>query len=177
VYNGDYKSLVINGSHEKEEIVSTAKELVTEYIEIVGQTSISAEINRKNSILNLNNKYNVLLMCERLSAMNMFDEVCEILKEFGYTVKSNDVQQKVKTILNSTKFFLDKSEREYNAIIKSGKRDKDHFYKEISIVMTHYKMSIDKERISAKEYAYIVKRMCEEIKEQNAAALRIKNKK
>ena len=46
----------------------------------------------------------------------------------------------------------------------ASKMDKNYFVRERVAVMSHYGMQIRKNEISAKEYAFMVKRMCEEIK-------------
>lgn len=47
------------------------------------------------------------------------------------------------------------------------KMDKNYFVRERVAVMAHYGMQIRKNEISAKEYAFMVKRMCEDIKSMN----------
>lgn len=49
----------------------------------------------------------------------------------------------------------------------SSKMDKNYFARERVMVMSHFGIQIRKSEISAKEYAFMVKRMCEDIKIMN----------
>lgn len=46
----------------------------------------------------------------------------------------------------------------------ASKMDKNYFARERVMVMSHFGMQIRKNEISAKEYAFMVKRMCEDMK-------------
>ena len=47
---------------------------------------------------------------------------------------------------------------------KSFKMDKNYFARERVMVMAHFGMQIRKNEITAKEYAFMVKRMCDDVK-------------
>lgn len=157
VYNGDLSSI------NEDKILSS--KLIEEYISIVGGASVAADLTRRNERLNLNCYLNIMHCCENLINMGDLESVSAILKEIGYSAKGEAVKARVTALTASYRFKLDR----LNASIKDEpeKYDNDFFAKEIAAVSVHYKMTIDKEKLSAKEYAYIVKAMSEEIRELN----------
>lgn len=165
VYNGNTEC--ING----DEIL--AKNLIEDYVSIVGGTGISSAIMKHNERINLNCYLNIIHACEVLISLGYFKDVCDVLKELGYSAKESDtegIKRRVSSLKASFKLKLERLNAMKDDEVKD--KDNDYFSKEIATVCTHYKMTIDKDKLSAKEYAYIVKTMSKEIKELNNRARR-----
>ena len=82
------------------------------------------------------------------------------------TLLPSMIRKKAASILSMSKYMLERinaREKPESAV----KMDKNYFVRERVAVMAHYGMQIRKNEISAKEYAFMVKRMCEDIKSMN----------
>lgn len=158
LYNGDLD--VVDGD------VNLASEITSEYISIVGGSSLTHKIMRRNEKLNLTCYLNSVFACETLLALGCFKDVCDVLKELGYSAKESDTEGLKRRVSSLKASFKLKLER-LNAMKEEEEEgfDPEHFPKEIASVCTYYRMTIDKDKLSAKEYAYIVKTMSKEIKD------------
>lgn len=100
---------------------------------------------------------------------NDWEAATRILSDFGfkYSPSNHDnIRKKATSILSMSKYLLERAnarEKSENA----SKMDKNYFVRERVAVMSHYGMQIRKNEISAKEYAFMVKRMCEDVKSMN----------
>jgi hypothetical protein len=176
VYKGNYQSLVIHGNPDKKTITDTADMLISEYTIItIGKNALSG-VYRKNENINLGIYIQLLETCVLYTKLDRFVDACNILKEIGYTLNPNDknaIEQRINALLSLKSIQLDKikhmqEENSGNVI------DPDYFIKEIALVMTHFKMHINENEISAKKYAYMVKRMSDEIEATNRAIRKMK---
>lgn len=163
MFCGNLDALVMRGNHKKDELSVCAKKLINEYLSIVGGKILLAEISRKNEIINLGIKIDCMESCGNMIKMNDWETVCDILSLFGYVVDINDkdkIRQKIGSILANCRYRRDK----LSSIDGSSQAtmDFDYFTRERVVVMGHFKMHIDKDVFSAKEYAFLVKRMCDD---------------
>lgn len=53
VFCGNLNALVVNGSHKQDDLSYAAKQMINEYLSIIGGKVLLAEISRKNEIINL----------------------------------------------------------------------------------------------------------------------------
>lgn len=162
---GDF-GVVANGkSFSEKDVVDTAEMLISEYIGIVGGRGVTADIIRKNDLENSLIRISCMEACEGLLGAGKTDVVCEIIGAFGFSVPAEDkgkVAQRVRSILMNNRYRAEKAK----AVMGRGDErvmDKDYFARERVYVMGHFSMHIDQDVFSAKEYAYMVKKMCDDI--------------
>lgn len=168
VFCGNLDALIISGSHKKEDLSCAASKLINEYLSIVGGKVLLAEISRKNEVINLGIKIDSMEACSNIVKMNDWETVCDILAQFGYSVDIDDkckITQRINSILSNCRYRRDKLLS--NDDISQKVMDRDHFVRERAMVMGHFKMHIDKDVFTAKEYAYLVRRMCDDIDSMN----------
>lgn len=166
MYNGDLTVLVKSGKSSIKELKEMSKKLKNEYVEIIGGTGVLSDIMQKNEMLELTMYIRILDIADELTGAGKWSVVCEILQDLGYSLSPDNhdaIRLKVKSILATKKFQYDKLKASIESDRKESKKDPDYFIKEMALVMTHFKMQIDKTKIMAKEYAYIVKRMSDEV--------------
>ena len=113
------------------------------------------------------NSYGILLNNEK------YQEVSDVLHLLGYEIKASDkkaLKMRINSILAQSKFRLAQMENNTKGSQhKGGVMDANYFAREKAIVMAYYKMAFSNKDIMAKEYAYIVKSMCDELNRMNAA--------
>lgn len=105
---------------------------------------------------------------------NRWEDAAIMLSLFGFSYSPSDhdkIRKKVSSILSMSEYMIERiNNREKPR--DNSKLDKDYFVRERVAVMSHYGMQIRKNEISAKEYAFMVRRMCEEIKSMNKSLKR-----
>lgn len=176
VYLGDVSKAVKEGECSKREQREAASRLCARYLSIVGGRSLLAQISRKDEMLRTQMRLSCLEACRRLSASGDWDGVRSVMGALGYTFGEGErerMMRKVDSVEASAKYRLDKlraaeEQQGKNAV----KADRDYFTRERVAVMAHMKMHIDPDVFTAGEYAWMVRRMCDELE---AAAKRIKN--
>lgn len=166
VFTGDKSKLIIEGEHSEEELSEQSEKLITEYVEIIGGASFLSEMSQRNNIINLHIKIEYMKIAEVMIANNDWEYAAEALSQLGFPYPSSEhdkIRKKAASILSMSKYMLER----INAKEKpesASKMDKNYFVRERVAVMSHYGMQIRKNEISAKEYAFMVKRMCEDVK-------------
>lgn len=166
VCTGDIRKLIIEGEHSEEELSEQSEKLIAEYLEIVGGTSFLAEMSQRNNLINLHIKIEYMKIVEIMISNNDWEYAANALSRLGFTYSSSEhdkIRKKAASILSMSKYMLERA----NAKEKpesTSKMDKNYFVRERVAVMSHYGMHIRKNEISAKEYAYMVKKMCEDVK-------------
>ena len=169
VFTGDKSKLIIEGEHSEKELSEQSEKLITEYVEIIGGASFLSEMSQRNNIINLHIKIEYMKIVEVMIANNDWAYAAEALSQLGFSYCPSEhekIRKKASSILSMSKYMLER----INAKEKPGnssKMDKNYFARERVMVMSHFGMQIRKNEISAKEYAFMVKRMCEDIKIMN----------
>ena len=165
VYCGDLDKVVESGMYGQKEKEEAAFQLCNEYLSIVGGSSAIAQINRRDRMLRLQMRLQCLSCCKVMMAYGDMDSVCRTLKSLGYVFKPEQkaiIGKKIESLMAADKFRL---ERMRSIPVKIHDKDinRDYFVKERVAVMAWAKMYIDENVFTAKEYAYLVKRMCDEL--------------
>ena len=168
VFLGEKRKLIIGGNHSEEELESQSSMLISEYIEIVGGASVSGEILKKSNLINLHIKVECMRIAELMANRGEWDEVVNILRSFGYQLFPSEhekIRKRISAIMSQSRYLIES----YNSNSKkteeqSFKMDKNYFARERVMVMAHFGMQIRKNEITAKEYAFMVKRMCDDVK-------------
>lgn len=166
VFTGDKSKLIIKGEHSEEELSGQSEKLITEYVEIIGGASFLSEMSQRNNIINLHIKIEYMKIVEVMIANNDWEYAAEALSQLGFPYPSSEhdkIRKKSASILSMSKYTLERINSKEKPE-SASKMDKNYFVRERVAVMSHYGMQIRKNEISAKEYAFMVKRMCEDIK-------------
>lgn len=169
VFTGDKSKLIIEGEHSEKELSEQSEKLITEYVEIIGGASFLSEMSQRNNLINLHIKIECMKGVEIMIKNKDWEDAAHILSEFGFSYFPSEhekIRKKVYSILSMSKYMLERinaKEKPEN----NSKMDKNYFARERVMVMSHFGMQIRKNEISAKEYAFMVKRMCEDIKIMN----------
>lgn len=169
VYLGDTDKVVREGTCSKEEQEEAAARLCMQYVSIVGGRSVLAQISRRNEMLGLQMRLVCLGACRRLARLGRWDNVHGILLELGYRFDGKDcggMLRKVDSVEASCKYRLERM-RISDGAHKAGasKPGRDYFTRERVAVMAHMKMHIDPDVFTAAEYAWMVRRMCDELQQ------------
>lgn len=87
------------------------------------------------------------------------------MSALGYKFREDEhdkIKNRISSVSASDNYRLAKLQ-ETSPDIGKIKMDREYFTKERVSLMSHVKMHIDENTFSAKEYAYMVKRMCDDI--------------
>lgn len=146
------------------------------YSNIVGGRKMAAEIIKQSETLNLNTTLQCLTAIKNLLAMQRADLVVPIMQELGYDVAGKSVQEitaKVDNLLRMAELKRLRMETARADKEKKGKVEEltaESFVRERVAMMSYYKMQFDLDRMTAAEYAYMLKRMCDELERDSRAA-------
>lgn len=146
--------------------------VVSQYISIVGNKQLSAEIVNVNRRINLALMVDCMTACENLIIIGNWKGVCDVLLSLGYSVSVDDhdkIRQRVNTLKLKANYDLSKEKFDEKP---KEKTTKEQFTRERVSIMKYNKMQIDPRVMTAGEYAWLVKQTCDEIEEFNR-----KNKK
>lgn len=150
-----------DGKESTEAKNKASEQMIMEYLEIVGGKTVLCEISKKSEQINNDIKFNLMNSCDNLIKLGDWESVSDILSLLGFKIFPSNhekIRQRIRIIRSSAKMKMD--------MVKQApemKADKDYFIKERTMAMGHFKMHIDPDVYKAKEYAYLVKRMCDDI--------------
>lgn len=165
VFLGDLDKVVINGKYSQKEKEKASEKLCNEYFSIIGGKSVISHINKRNEMLKIHMRMCCLERASQFMAMGEWEEVRNIMGALGYSFKSGEhdrIRARIESVMASDKYRLAKLQ-EFSDNSGKTKMDREYFTRERVSVMSHVKMHIDENTFSAKEYAYLVRNMCEEI--------------
>lgn len=165
VFCGDIDAICKGGTHFPKEKAENAERLVNEYLLIIGGRSAGAQLYKKNEGFNNNLKIACMEACQGLIKDRRWEEACDILANMGYKLKPEEhvkIKQRIDSILGTIRLKIEREKAVANNQ-EAPKMDKDYFVRERVMVMSHFNMQIDPDRLSAKEYAFMVKRMCDDV--------------
>lgn len=165
IFLGDIDKVVVRGQYSQKEKEEASEKLCNEYFSIIGGKSVISHINRRNEILKIHMRMCCFERCSLFMELGEWDDVRNIMDALGYSFKDNEhdkIRSRIESVSASDKYRLAKLQ-EHSDNSKRTKIDREYFIRERVAVMSHIKMRIDENTFSAKEYAYLVKNMCEEI--------------
>lgn len=171
VYSGNLQSLIKSGEHSDSELKEVSERLIHEYISIIGGANIEAEINKRRSICNLMRNIRCMELCEGYMSLGEIGVVCEVLSNLGYKYSPDQKEkiiQRIQSLKANSQFNLDRAKPD-TSNKESEPVNLDYFFDECVALETHFKMQIDLNAMSAKKYAFYIKRMHREIKASNDA--------
>lgn len=166
VYFGDFT--ILEGTTEEK--VKQASDMCMEYFQIVGGKHVAVQMLKRDKTLKIEMRESVLEACERLILLGEMDAAIEVMKSMGYMVNDKSIAEKINTIRKMDAYALKKMEEED----VTTELSREHFVKERCFIMGHLKMHIDERVFTAKEYAYLVKQVGDEIEVMNKEAKKMK---
>ena len=179
LYFGDISVVSKNGTGSEDELKAAATEIIQKYIQIISGESAAAELSKRNTILKLEMRIVVLQAAKSLADARMYEDACKVMAALGYRLKPENkeaISRKIDGVLASDTYRLETAKKQSE---KENTNDIDHdyFVKERVQVMRWAKMRISPDDITAIEYAYLIKAMCDEYKQQEKELNKIKAKK
>lgn len=166
VYLGDLDAVVSGGGNYSEaEKREAATSLCSRYVRIVGGRSALSQISRRNEVMKLDMRLCVLRSCRRLLAYGDEDSARDVLASLGYEpVKDRtSLLRKLDSVESMDKYHLNKLMKSFEEKEPGRKMTREDFTKERVALMGHVRMYIDSDTFCAEEYAWMVRRMCDEI--------------
>lgn len=166
IFLGDIDKVVVRGQYSQKEKEEASEKLCNEYLSIIGGKSVISHINRRNEIMKIHMRMCCFERCSLFMELGEWDDVRNIMDALGYSFKDNEhdkIRSRIESVSASDKYRLAKLQEHSDNSGRTNKMDREYFIRERVAVMSHIKMHIDENTFSAKEYAYLVKNMCEEI--------------
>lgn len=157
---GDYS--VLGDCKDKDKIANT---LTEEYNDIVNPASAKIKVSKSGKRIKLAMRMQCAEMCLALIEGGGMEEAISSMNGIGYNCTKDNVKIKADGVISECRYMLDRMDME------SGKEQKEQTPEEIrgsytrerSFLMTYNKLYIDKNIMSASEYAYIVVQTKEDI--------------
>ena len=179
LYFGDISVVSKNGTGSEDELKAAATEIIQKYIQIISGESAAAELSKRNTILKLEMRIVVLQAAKSLADARMYEDACKVLAALGYRLEPENkeaISRKIDGVLASDTYRLETAKKQAEKE-DTNEIDHDYFVKERVQVMRWAKMRISPDDITAIEYAYLIKAMCDEYKQQEKELNKIKAKK
>lgn len=155
IYFGNFS--VLEGTEEEK--MKQASNLCMEYFQIVGGKQVAVQMLKRDKVLKIEMRESVLEACERLMLLDEAEAAIEVMKSMGYSVTKETIADKIKNIRNMDAYAMKKMEEED----VTSELTREHFVQERCFIMGHLKMHIDERVFTAKEYAYLVKQVGDEV--------------
>lgn len=162
VYLGDY-SKSVEGDYSEAEQRENAEKMCNEYSMIIGGRRMMALLARRNTALKLQMRLSCLAAGKALANAGFMEDARDVLASMGYKVACHKeaLLRKIDSLESSDSYQLQRMTKEDN---KRGEAvTREHFTRERVFLMSHLKMYIDEEVFKAKEYAYLLKQVNEEL--------------
>ena len=166
IFLGDIDKVVVRGEYSQKEKEEASEKLCNEYFSIIGGKYVISHINRRNEIMKIHMRMCCFERCSLFMELGEWEDVRNIMDALGYSFKDNEhdkIRSRIEGVSASDKYRLAKLQEHSDNSGRTNKMDREYFIRERVAVMSHIKMHIDENIFSAKEYAYLVKNMCEEI--------------
>ena len=156
VYFGDFS--ILEGTEEEK--IKQASNLCMEYFQIVGGKNVAVQVMRRDKALRIEMRGACLEVCEKLIIMGEVNSAIGVMASMGYKVTAETIKEKIENIYKMDAYALKKMESEEP---EKEEMTREHFIRERCFIMGHLKMHIDENVFRAKEYAYLVKQVSDEV--------------
>lgn len=167
VYFGDFS--VLEGTEEEK--MKQASEMCMEYFQIVGGKQVAVQMLKRDKVLKIEMRGSVLEACEKLLLLDEPDAAIEVMRSMGYQVTRESIVEKIRNVRHMDAYALKKMEESEGEKVDITR---EHFTKERCFIMGHLKMHIDERVFTAKEYAYLVKQVGDEVEAMMKANREVK---
>lgn len=163
VYMGDVMKAV-DGDEPREVAEAAAECMCMEYVGIVGGRGVASLLVRRNDVLKIQMRGVCFHAAERLLSEGYADDARAVLGAMGVSVSggADAVRDKIAGLRRMDEYRMRRME-----VSEEGRKDavmdRDFFTRERVAVMGHLKMHIDEWVFKAKEYAYLVRQVSDEV--------------
>lgn len=165
---GDMSVLIDKEEEVDDTILKAVKlQLMYEYKSIVNPAGMKSVLIDKEEESKLNARILMLRICLSLCMMGETEDVRKVMEEYepGYSKSDRDVEKDITGKLREAEFLKKRISDTKVAVPTPDDDDiRRAFDKEIAIIMTYFKMSIDINATNASVYANIVNQASEDMK-------------
>lgn len=179
LFLGDVTKAVAEGKPTDAEIRQAAQTMCEDYLRIVGGRQVAAQLSRENEALKLRMRDVCLRAARALCEAGDLDSAREVLKSAGLPV--NETERDAMLMRIDGLMAQDAYKRDKAALARKQEKhtevSREYFTRERVAVMRWAKMYIDERQISASEYAWMVRAMCEDLQRAMMEQQKRKNKR
>lgn len=179
LFLGDHGKAVAEGEATQQEIEDAARRMCEEYIRIVGGRQVAAQLSRENEALKLRMRDVCLRAARALCEAGDTESARAVLRSAGMPVDEQGADGMIRRI--DGLMAADAYRRDKAALARKQERHtevtREYFVRERVAVMRWAKMYIDERQISASEYAWMVRAMCDDLQRAMMEQQRKKNKR
>lgn len=176
---GDVDAVVAEGEATDEQKQRAALDLCNQYMEIVGGTQVQARLAQENERLKLRMRRICLETARALIATGDLDSARKVLRSAGLPSDGDAavLRRRIDGWL-AQDGYKEKKAQEAQEQAESGARmTRDWFTRERVAVMRWAKMYVDERQMSAAEYAWMVRAMCDDLQKAMMEQQRKKNRR
>lgn len=179
LFLGDHGKAVAEGEATQQEIEDAARRMCEEYIRIVGGRQVAAQLSRENEALKLRMRDVCLRAARALCEAGDTESARAVLRSAGMPVDEQGADGMIRRI--DGLMAADAYRRDKAALARKQERHtevtREYFIRERVAVMRWAKMYVDERQMSAAEYAWMVRAMCDDLQRAMMEQQRKKNKR
>lgn len=179
LFLGDHGKAVAEGEATQQEIEDAARRMCEEYIHIVGGRQVAAQLSRENEALKLRMRDVCLRAARALCEAGDTESARAVLRSAGMPVDEHGADGMIRRI--DGLMAQDAYRRDKAALARKQERHteitREYFVRERVAVMRWAKMYVDERQMSAAEYAWMVRAMCDDLQRAMMEQQRKKNKR
>ena len=179
LFLGDHGKAVAEGEATQQEVEDAARAMCEEYIRIVGGRQVAAQLSRENEALKLRMRDVCLRAAMALCEAGDTESARAVLRSAGMPVDEQGADGMIKRI--DGLMAADAYRRDKAALARKQERHtevtREYFTRERVAVMRWAKMYVDERQMSAAEYAWMVRAMCDDLQRAMMEQQRKKNKR
>lgn len=179
LFLGDHGKAVAEGEATQQEVEDAARAMCEEYIRIVGGRQVAAQLSRENEALKLRMRDVCLRAARALCEAGDTESARAVLRSAGMPVDEQGADGMIKRI--DGLMAADAYRRDKAALARKQERHtevtREYFTRERVAVMRWAKMYVDERQMSAAEYAWMVRAMCDDLQRAMMEQQRKKNKR
>lgn len=179
LFLGDHGKAVAEGEATQQEVEDAARTMCEEYIRIVGGRQVAAQLSRENEALKLRMRDVCLRAARALCETGDTESARAVLRSAGMPVDEQGADGMIRRI--DGLMAQDAYRRDKAALARKQGRHtevtREYFTRERVAVMRWAKMYVDERQMSAAEYAWMVRAMCDDLQRAMIEQQRKKNKR
>lgn len=179
LFLGDHGKAVAEGEATQQEIEDAARRMCEEYIRIVGGRQVAAQLSRENEALKLRMRDVCLRAARALCEAGDTESARAVLRSAGMPVDEQGADGMIRRI--DGMMAQDAYRRDKAALARKQERHaevtREYFTRERVAVMRWAKMYVDERQMSAAEYAWMVRAMCDDLQRAMMEQQKRKNKR
>lgn len=176
---GDVDAVVAEGEATDEQKQRAALDLCNQYMEIVGGTQVQARLAQENERLKLRMRRICLETARALIATDDLENARKVLRSAGLPSEGDAavLRRRIDGWLAQDGYKEKKAQEAQEQAECGARMTRDWFTRERVAVMRWAKMYVDERQISASEYAWLVRAMCDEVRRSMNEQRKLKQQK